>query len=97
MKQSRELTEAEIAYKWHMLENLKLQVDSFDIDIRQLQSMLDLKLPERQVRNTMMQKLDQKANAERNIKVVEKQIREKKEVILENEEPTEPEPKPEEK
>ena len=85
MTTSMDLNEEQISYKRHMLDNLKIQVDALDIDIKNFQAMLDLKLPERQVRNEMFKKQDQKANAERNVKVLEKQIRERKEVTFEDE------------
>lgn len=81
-KKQRELTEEQIRIKQTQLEQLKYEVEEANLRIEQFQRMLDLKLPEKRVRVEMNDLKLKLGITERNIKILEKQVRERREVIL---------------
>jgi len=81
-KEIKDLTEEQILQKMHMLEDFKIQEDTIKIEITDYEKMIELKLPERKIRNALLKKQDELRNTQRNIKILEKQIRTKTETFL---------------
>lgn len=82
-KKEFDLNAEQILYKQHMLEETKIEAESLKIDIAGYEKMIELKLPERRARNNLLKKQDELRMKEKNINILEKQIREKREVIIE--------------
>ena len=74
----RELSEEEVTRKRFERDDWTLQKEMADLSIEQYQKMLDLDLPNKKIRAEMHRAESMRDNAASNIKVLEKQIREKK-------------------
>jgi len=82
-KKEVSLTEMQLLFKQHQLEELSIEIESLRIDISGYQKMIELKLPEKRARNTLLKMQDELRNKERNATVLEKQIKTKKEILIE--------------
>ena len=82
-KKEVDLTEMQLLFKQHQLEELSIEIESLRIDIAGYQKMIELKLPEKRARNTLLKMQDELRNKERNAAVLEKQIKTKKEMLIE--------------
>ena len=82
-KKEVNLTEMQLLFKQHQLEELSIEIESLRINISGYQKMIELKLPEKRARNTLLKMQDELRNKERNATVLEKQIKTKKEILIE--------------
>jgi hypothetical protein len=83
MNKETNLTAEQVLYKQHMLEETKIEVESIKIDIAGYEKMIEIKLPERRARNNLLKKQDELRMKERNVRILEKQIRTKTESVIE--------------
>ena len=77
-EESKILTEAEIKHKRRMLESEKLKAETLNIQIEQTEKFIEKELPMRQARLNLMNLKGEREVTEKNIKILEKQIRERK-------------------
>lgn len=81
---NKELDSEQISFKNHQIEQLKREVDEWSVEIERGLKLLELKIPERQIKG-QINMLREKTNMnEKNIKVLEKQVREKNEKVFED-------------
>jgi len=66
-----------------MLEQEQIKLEELKLQEEQLVKIIDMKLPERKARSNLNALRNQIRLTERNIKIIEKQIRERAETVLE--------------
>ena len=76
------LNEEQIRYKRNQLEKLRIQIEETEIQIKDFERILELKLPERKTRAKLNEFRNQLDTTKRNIKILEKQVRNRQEIIL---------------
>jgi len=79
----RELTEKEILRKRLQLEEISIQVEALTLQANSMEGMIKVNLPERKAKSELEKIREQIESNKDNIKVLEKQIKEKKEKYLE--------------
>ena len=79
----RELTEKELKKKQSSLDEFKVQRDALKIQIVSMQALIDQDMPNRKAHAELGKMNEQLEIYESNVKVLEKQIKDKKESYLE--------------
>ena len=82
IKKEIPITDEQMRNKFQMKENIEIAIDVLKTQIKQYEDMITMKLPERQTRAELNQKKAELERNEKNLKIIEKQIRERKEVII---------------
>lgn len=80
---TRQLTEEQIEHKKTMLEQEKIKLEELKLQEDQMEKIIEKKLPEKKARAQLNSIRNEIEVTERNIKIIEKQIRERQESILE--------------
>jgi hypothetical protein len=81
----KDLNEEQVSIRMHQSDKLKREVDEWNIEIERGLKLLEFKVPERQIRDQINELRDRISTHEKNLKVLERQIREKKEKVFEDE------------
>ncbi len=75
------LTEEDLMTKRIQIDELKLKVDTLNISKIQFEKMIELDMPLRQARNELAKVNGDLRITEKNIKILEKMVREKKQTL----------------
>ncbi len=79
----RKLTEKELKKKQLSLDEVKVQAEALRIQSNSMKAMIEIDLPQKKAKTELAKMEEQLERFELDIKIIERQIKEKKEVYLE--------------